>query len=474
MKNNASLIYAVFLLIGDFMALLAAFTIAYILRVKFDERPLVEQIPAETFLYGFIAVLPLWILVHALIGLYSRDVYENRFREFGRLVLGSALGMLVVIGYDFVIEGTLFPARLVAVYGLLLSFGLLVAFRAFARGVRSLLFYYDIGVNNVLIVGGGPGTDAIIRELQDTKNSGHRIIGIVGEKYEKFKTFPSFDEAIAKLETKPLHSIIQTELYKDADQNDDIMTYSQSHHIAYRFIPGSSELFVGNIEVELFRGTPVVTVHQTALVGWGQVIKRLFDFVVGIVLLIITTPIMLIIALFMKLLNPMESVLFKQTRLTQFDRPFTVYKFRSQLKKYDGTTPEKAFAMIGKPELAVEYRKNGDTLKNDPRVTKLGRLLRSSSLDELPQLINVVKGDISLVGPRALIPEELKNYRHKHHILSVKSGLTGLAQVSGRRNISFEERRKLDAYYVQNWSFWLDFIILLRTIRTVLGGKGAK
>lgn len=474
MKNNSSLIYAVFLVVGDFLALLAAFSIAYILRVKFDTRPLIEQIPVETYLYGFLTILPLWIIVHALLGLYARDIYENRFREFGRLILGASLGMLVVIGYDFIINDTLFPARLVAAYGLLLSFGLLVFFRSFARLVRSTLFSYGVGVNNVLIIGSGPSTQTIVRELKDTTHSGHRIVGIVGDQQGSFKVFADFEVAITKLKNIGLHSIIQTELYKDTEENNKIMTYAQSHHVAYRFIPGNDELFVGNIEVELFRGTPVVTVHQTALIGWGQVVKRVIDLLASTLLLAVLSPVLLLAAVVIKLLNPRETIIFQQTRLTQFDRPFKVYKFRSQYKRFDGTTPEQAFQRLGKPELAQQYRAGGDHLPSDPRMLRGGNLLRSSSIDELPQLINVLRGDISLVGPRALIPEELEAYRHKHHILSVKSGITGLAQVSGRRDLSFEERRKLDTYYVQNWSFWLDIIILLKTLRAVLAGSGAK
>jgi lipopolysaccharide/colanic/teichoic acid biosynthesis glycosyltransferase len=113
-------------------------------------------------------------------------------------------------------------------------------------------------------------------------------------------------------------------------------------------------------------------------------------------------------------------------------------------------------------------------LPEDPRITPFGKFLRATSLDELPQLINVLKGDISLVGPRALVPQELDTHAKKHTILSVKSGLTGLAQVSGRRDISFDERRQLDMYYVQNWSFGLDLTILIKTVRAVLRGSGAK
>ena len=175
---------------------------------------------------------------------------------------------------------------------------------------------------------------------------------------------------------------------------------------------------------------------------------------------------MLLVAIAVKLGDPRGPVLMhgqQRRRLTQFNRPFKVYKFRSHYAKFDGKTDEEVFTMIGKPELIDEYRQNGDRLNHDFRVTPVGRFIRRFSLDELPQLFNVIKGDISLVGPRALVPHELSNYEKKHTLLTVKSGLTGLAVVSGRRSIGFEERRRLDLYYVQNWSLWLDITILLKT-----------
>jgi undecaprenyl-phosphate galactose phosphotransferase len=129
---------------------------------------------------------------------------------------------------------------------------------------------------------------------------------------------------------------------------------------------------------------------------------------------------------------------------------------------------------MGKPELIKQYRQNGDQIPNDPRITLIGKIMRPLSLDELPQFFNILKGDISLVGPRALIPEEIDLAKNRQHITSVKSGLTGLAQVSGRKDISFEERRKLDVYYVQNWSFWMDITILLKTVRVVISRVGAR
>lgn len=475
MRNNTQLVYRLVLVIGDFLALVGAFSVAYILRVKYDDRPLIEQIPAETYIYAILIVLPLWIIIHGAIGLYSKNVYENRFAELGKLILGSVLGILAVLGYDFVIDDNLFPARLVVVYAFLLGLGFLVVFRTLARFSRKILFSYGIGLTNLVVVGSGTQTQKIAEQFMDTKTTGYRIIGSVGENsiFPDIPVFRSIDEISSKLK-KQIHSIIQTKLYKDDVKNSDVLNYAQSNHIEYRFIPGSSELYSGNIEVELFREIPVITVHQTALNGWGRVVKRLFDVIFGSFLLVILSPVILLVIILQKLVEPKGQVFLRQERLTQFNRGFSVFKFRSHKSKYNGMTPEDAFKKMGKPDLAKEYRRNGDFLQNDPRISGLGKFLRVTSLDELPQLFNVVRGDISLVGPRALIPEELEQYHEKHHILSVKSGMTGLAQVSGRRNLSFEERRKLDVYYVQNWTFWLDIVILLRTLRAVIGGSGAK
>ncbi len=471
MKNNASLAYAFLLVIGDFVALLAAFSVAYILRVKVDPRPLIEQIPAETYFFAVAAVLPLWILVNAFIGLYSQNVYEKRFSELGRLFVGSILGILVVIGYDFVAAEDIFPARLVPVYGLLIGFSFLVLFRTLARFLKHMLYGVGIGISNVLIIGDTEASRKIADAIAETRKTGLKVLGIVAKKVDGFASFGSFDVAVNTLK-RPIHSIIQTELYRDQGKNNEILQYAQQNHVSYRFVPGNTDLFVGNIAVELFSGLPMITVHQTALTGWGRIAKRLFDFFLSLVLIILLSPLFVII--FLLELVTGGKPLFRQTRLTRFNHKFTCYKFRTLKHKYNGLLPEEGFKLMGKPELAEQYRANGDFLAHDPRMTRLGRFLRRTSLDELPQFFNVLKGDLSLVGPRALVPRDLETYAKKHAILSVKSGLTGLAQVYGRKQVSFEERRRLDIYYVQNWTFLGDIVILIKTIRVVLTGVGSK
>lgn len=478
MKNNASLVYNFFLVIGDSLALLAAFVSAYILRVTLDNRPLAVPVHARTYFGVFLVLLPFWIIIFGLLGLYNNSIYERRFSELGRLFTGSFIGMLFVVFWNFLAANPILPARSVPLLGFALAFVFLVIFRNIARWLRGVLFGFNFGITNILIVGDTKLTDELVASLIVSRVSGYRVLGVVShsnrlaEKYPSLKRFNSFSEALEGLGSR-IHSIVQTELYADEQKNQEILSYAQAHHVGYRFTPGNSELFVGNIDVELFRSSiPVIAVHQTALFGWGRIVKRLFDIAVAGILLTIASPFMLIIAVINKFSS--GSVFFRQTRLTRFNHKFRVFKFRSQYKKYDGTTPEEAFAMMGKPELAQAYRENGDYLEHDPRVTAFGRFLRKTSLDELPQLFNVIKGDLSLVGPRALIPEELDKSDKRHAILSVKSGLTGLAVVSGRRNIDFEERRQLDVYYVQNWSFWMDIVIMLKTIRVVLSGSGAK
>lgn len=473
MRNNATFAYAIILVIGDFLALVAAFAAAYILRVKVDPRPLIEQIPAFDYIQAFLVVLPFWILVHAFIGLYSPSVYERRFSEIGRLLVGSFLGILVVIGYDFVADSAMFPARLVAVYGLILGFGFLFMFRLAARISRRILYRYGIGVSNVVIIGNTRASEDLATTIGDTRTSGFKILAIVGPGTNRIKSYTIFEDAIKHLRL-PIHAIIQTELYKDQEKNNEILHYAQEHHISYRFVPGNSDLFVGNIDVELLAGMPVVAVHQTALIGWGRIAKRLFDILFGGLALIIALPLLIITAFLLKLSDPRGPVFFRQVRLTRGNREFRVFKFRTHRADISGLSDKEAFKKLGKPELYDAYKAGGYVLERDPRVSRIGRILRRTSIDELPQLLNVLLGDLSLVGPRTLIPAELNTYERKHAILSVKAGITGLAQISGRENISFEERRRLDVYYVQNWSFWLDITILLRTIRAVLFGVGAK
>lgn len=448
--------------------------------------PVAHPIHGTTYMKIFLLLLPFWIMVFALLGLYNSSIHEKRFVELGRLVIGSFIGLLFVTSYAYFSNRTVFPAKLVPAYGFGLAFVFLAIFRNSARSIRSWLFSYGIGITNLLIVGNTKVAAELIESLSDSRISGYHISGVVAnkshtkERYPQLKTFETFSDAIKKLKASVIHGIVQTELYASGERNNEILEYAQRNHISYRFVPGNSELFVGNIAVELFRSSiPVIAVHQTALIGWGRIVKRALDALLSLIMLVPGLPLMLIIAVLVKLSDWRAPVFFKDPRLTRFGTVIKIYKFRSHKREYTGLTPEKAFAKMGKPELAADYRNNGDYLPDDPRISRIGRLLRRTSLDELPQLINIFKGDISFVGPRALQPQELEQQdmdrlAKKDLILTVKSGLTGLAQISGRRDLPVAERRKLDLYYVQNWSLWLDLTIMIKTIRVVFRRIGVR
>ncbi|HSW98823.1 MAG TPA: sugar transferase [Candidatus Saccharimonadales bacterium] len=479
MNTNISLVYNLCLVAGDFLALVAAFVMAYVLRVKLAfglSSQHLGPVNSKTYIGVFLVVLPFWILIFSLLGLYNGSIYEKRFTELGRLLLGSFIGMLFVIFWNFVSSKPIFPARLIPIYGFGFGFIFLVIFRNLARFIRGRLFGFEVGLTRVLLVGNTKMSHELLDWLAD-RTSGYKVVAVVGGKtalgaHGSVPLYHTFDEFL-QANHGELHGIIQTELYADEGRNARILTYAQENHVGFRFVPGNTELFVGNIEVELFRSSiPVITVHQTALFGWGRVVKRMTDLLVGGFFLLLAAVPMLLIALAVKMTEPRGKVFYKPQRLGRFGNTSPIFKFRSMYQKYSDMSPEQGFAKMGRPDLAREFRERGDQLPHDPRVTPVGRFLRKTSLDELPQLINVVKGDLSLVGPRALDAFEMEKYSKKNLILAVKTGLTGLAQVSGRRDISFEERRKLDLYYVQNWSFWLDVTIMVKTVRVVLGGRG--
>jgi exopolysaccharide biosynthesis polyprenyl glycosylphosphotransferase len=472
MKNNGPFLYRLSLALGDSFALLLSFTAAYILRVSIDSRPITSEIDSLQFISYIIALLPFWIFILYSLGLYSREIYEYRPKEFGRLLIVAAFGILIMIGFSFFTSTPIFPAKLVPVYAFGISFVLLISIRTIIKHIRLRLLDHGYGTLNMVIVGNSPATLSLSEYVNENPRSGYVVTGIVannayilpGLKSKKFSSL-----ALALKNSRP-DVIIQTDT-RDQEENYKLAI---NHHASYSYVSEHQALSSSRNSIEILGTLPITNVSTTPLIGHGRALKRIVDIIMGSLILLVALPFMLVIAIIVKLTEPRAPIFFKQQRLSRFNRPVYIYKFRTVKLRFNGMSPEEAFEKMGKPELSKQYRDNGDQLEKDPRITRFGRFLRASSLDEFPQLINVVRGDISLVGPRVLMPAELNQYPNKSLILSVKSGLTGLAQVSGRRNISFEDRRALDIYYVQNWTLLLDLQILLKTAYYVLLQRGAK
>ena len=468
--------YTFALIIFDILAILAAFTLAYILRVQLDDRPLVTQISARDFLVTFVTLLPFFIITFWSLGLYSPNVYQKRLTEFGKLIIGSFISILLILGYSYVIDEPIFPARLVPVYAGIGTLVLLLLGREILRLIRDLLYHAGVGIQRVMIIGSSAATIDIVENLNRSRATGYRVVAVISNlspESADVKRFRSISEGIKSLNELRIDTVIQTELYEDTSQNQRIMSATQERHIQYCFIPGEAEFYSGKNQIDVFLGYPVIKVYQTPLVGWGEVVKRIFDLFLTILFLPIWGTLFLLTCLFQAILNP-GPLFYTSPRLTRFSKPFGLLKFRSMGRQYGSRDAAEEFREMGREDLAREYefyRK----VEKDPRITRFGKFIRATSLDELPQLLNVLKGDVSLVGPRPILPQELHLYKGRGALLhSVKSGLTGLWQVSGRSNLTFDKRVELELYYAQNWSFWLDIKILFKTIGVLFFRTGAK
>lgn len=475
MRKEPGFSYRICLIIGDALAIVFSFAFSYYYRTHIDSRPYYFTSEIRDFILTNVLLLPIWLVILTSLGLYSRRILRRRGLEYWRLFLASIIGVMTIITYDFfatayVTRGSLFPVRTIAIYAIVFNFIVLIITRTIIRAIRQFLLHRNMGLIRTVIVGNSDNTTQLLQGI--TADSGFKVVGVVAsdkyvpEEWRK-RQYDNLDIALARL--RP-HAIIHTGS-KDIEATNKAAV---DHHALYYYSPAEDSIIVQSGNVEFVAAVPIILIRATPLSGGAKIYKRAMDIIFGLILTILAAIPMLIIYIIQKIIEPKSPAIYKDTRLTRYNQEFPLLKFRSMKQEYCGLTAEQAFNKMGKPELSEKYRKQGDYIKNDPRYTKFGTWLRKTSLDEIPQFINVLRGDISLIGPRALQPVELKNYGDRGLLLSVKSGLTGLAQVSGRRNISFNERRALDIYYVQNWTPALDVQIFFRTIASVLHHDGAK
>ena len=478
MPTKNTKLYSLILVIADIVTLLIAFSLAYILRTQYDNRPLLTPVYALEYFQAFLAIVPVWVLIFASLGLYSASTYNRRLVEWSKVALGVFIGILVIIGWEYISDNNIFPARLVAAYSLIGSFLLILFEREVLRFGRGLLFRFGRGISRVLIIGNSAATRDIADNMSFTAKSGYKVVAVAGPARIippglDVAHFTTVESALKHLQEHRITTIIQTDLYDSAERNQKILGAAQTNHISYNFIPGEPEFYTGKNTVDVFLGYPMISVSQTPLIGWGAIAKNIFDAIVSFVLLVVLSPLLLVIILLQTIFNP-GPIFYISKRLSQFSKPVRLIKFRSMNAKYGKRDAAEEFRDMGREDLATEYEQHRK-VAHDPRITWFGQFLRATSLDELPQLVNVLRGELSLVGPRPILPQEAKFSPARTALLhSVKSGVTGLWQVSGRSNLSFEERIELELFYAQNWSFWLDIKILFKTVAVVFRKTGAK
>ena len=478
MPSRNTKAYSILLMIVDTIILATVFSLAYYVRTQLDHRALLHAVYATDYIVSFLAIAPVWILIFASLGLYSASVYTRRLVEWSRIILGTFIGILLVIGWEYFTNIHIFPARLVASYVFIGSTAAIIVARELIRDIRHELFRYGRGVSRVLVIGNSDATTDIALALGSTHKSGYQIVAFAGPArllppHLGINHYTRVEDALQDIDKLNITTIIQTDLYDSGTRNHEILSAAQIAHIQYNFIPGEPEFYTGKNTIDVFLGYPMITVSQTPLIGWGAVCKRLFDFVLVVATLPLWGSVLLVLSLLQKIFNP-GPIFYRSKRLSQYSKPIKLYKFRTMGAQYGKKDASLELEDMGRPDLADEYRRN-HKVENDPRITRFGKILRDTSLDEFPQFINVLRGDLSLVGPRPILPQEVKFSQSRTALLhSVKSGVTGLWQVSGRSDLSFDERIELELYYAQNWSFWLDLRILFKTIAVVMRKTGAR
>lgn len=483
MRKKSELVFSLLLLPIDFVAILSAFIIAYAIRVKVDVRPVAHPLGLVFFLKIFLLIIPVWILIFAISGLYNQSALRGRLHEISRIFVAVSGGLMFMVVVDFLSKTPIFPSKAVPVYAYGLSLVTVTAGRIIVRAIQRTLFRAGIGTYKAVIVGSGLLAQQLADSLLNTAASGYEVVGVIdGARGAQGRMSPlrvdsSLKNLLNRLHGATVDEIIQADSSLTPDEIFELVEYAANQHITYRFVPNQFGIFATHSELGTLAGMPMVAMKRTKLDGWGRIVKRGFDLVASLLGGIILSPVALIIAILIRITDP-GPVLYRHRRLSRTGKPIRVYKFRTMRRQFStgsfkGKGDLEVFAAMDRPDLIEEFKRD-QKVRDDPRVSRLGGFLRRTSLDELPQLLNIVRGDISLVGPRPIVQSELKKYGSGRSILlSLKPGLTGLWQVSGRNDVSYEERVKLDIFYIENWSLWLDIKIILRTIVILVSGRGA-
>jgi len=485
MRKRSELFFSVILVPVDFLALLSAFVAAYTIRVKLEGRPVAHPIPALEFLQIILVLLPAWILIFALSGLYAQSSVRGRLNEAGKVFVAVSGGVMLSILVDFFRPVSIFPSKAVPIYAYGMGLVFVMLARTIVRGVQRWCFRYGIGVHNALLIGSGEIAQRIYHDLV-APWSGYHVVACVDSARgadKRITGVPIYGSLEASLEglksQAPIDDILQADSALDQDEILSAVNYATNHHIGYRFVANQFGIYASNAAFGSMAGIPMIELRLTPLEGWGRVVKRTLDVIGSTLGIIILSPVLLLVSVAEKIADPKGPVLYRHRRLSRNGRELYVLKFRSMAWKWcDGPnrpfkTAAETFRAMGRPELIEEFERV-QKLDNDPRVSGLGRFLRKTSLDELPQLLNVLRGDMSMVGPRPIVPAELQHYGVQGaSFLALKPGVTGLWQISGRSDLSYEDRVKLDIYYVENWSLQLDAKILFKTGLAIFRREGA-
>ena len=431
-------------------------------------RMLLSELINPPFYWNLLLLIPIFLAVFALRGLYPA-VGLSPVEEMRRLTISTTVVFLFFTAFTFWVRTAEDFSRLVIAFSWLIA---LVTVPICRWLFRVAVTSFGAWGEPVAVIGSGKNTKKIVTFLLERIRFGIRPVVILDGENDGFSAVPSL--AIDDyLDNYPSLSNLQTAVIVDGEISTSVQhaLLNEQKFGFRRLILISDHTWIGSLGVTPYdlEGMLGLEIRQNLLNPLQQTFKRVTDVILSVAFGIVTLPVSLIIAIFIRLDSP-GTILYGHSRIGMEGETITVWKFRTMVSNADQVLDEFLSTNPG----ALEEWQNSHKLKIDPRVTRVGLFLRKTSLDELPQLWNVLKGEMSLVGPRPIVKDEVALYEGGFTLYKrVRPGITGLWQVSGRTNVAYSDRIHYDEYYVRNWSIWLDIYILLRTVWTVIRGEGA-
>lgn len=441
----------------DAVSVGAAVLLAYNYRFHVDRIPIPGSEPPSFLAYvaAMPAVVTIFLLAFALSGVYRIRRGRPFFDELFAIIGASVVAGLMTLAAMSLYRGFSY-SRLVLIYTILVSLVLITLNRVILRQVLIIQQRRGRGTDRVLVVGTGTGSELLIHRMTMFPEYGYRVCGVLDDRLELGARFAG-TAVLGRVEELPAqvrqHKIDQVFLALPGANHDQLLHLIKTCddlQVDFKMLPDIFEIITTRVAADMVDGIPLVGVRRSQVTGLGLVVKRTFDLVVGVVLLVVLAPVMLLLALAITLTST-GPILYRQERVGKEGKIFTALKFRSMVPNAEAETG---------PVF---------TSRDDPRRTPIGRLMRRFSLDEIPQLINIIRAEMSLVGPRPERPffverfgAEIPRYLERHQ---VRPGVTGWAQVNDLRgNSSIADRTIYDLYYIENWSLAFDIKILLLTL----------
>lgn len=440
----------------DFLMILAAASIAYFLRYRVETLPVLFELSYHQYLQFVLVGIPFLLLLFALNGLYVQKSTRGFWRETGNIVWAVSAGLMIVVVLFF-FNKNLFPSRLIILMGWALAIILVGLGRGLLLILQRRLLAKGTGRHKLIVIT-SLTSHQIVDEIENDTRLGYEIAA-------KIPYTSNIMETVENLHRqKRVDEILQADTRLSNEETLNLVTICEDLGIKFNYVPSILESHRSNFETDVIGSMPVIRLRNTPLDGWGKVVKRFTDISVALAGMILFLPALIFIPLAIKL-DTKGSVFFRQLRGSSL-HSFQLYKFRTMRAELSEGTAEGDRI---RRELEQQNSRHGPyvKIKNDPRVTRVGRFLRKTKLDELPQLWHVLRGQMSLVGPRIHMIKEVEKFENQHKkIFTIKRGLTGLAQINQFSNpeLPFEEEIKLDLFYIENWSFWLDIYIIFKTI----------